>query len=185
MDMTSLRCAAALPWLLLLCASTDELQEPQAQPRSQHLEILPRTCEQGSPSRNFRFCDPALPLPERAKDLRSRLSVSEKLSIWNIAMPASPYLPRLNLKGFVWDSTDVCGICLPHIHQAINMTVFPTPIALGATFSRQIVQKVSQATVVEARVASQIHYNSTQGKSIIALVFDGGPLANSAHVGKD
>ena len=55
-------------------------------------------------------------------------------------------------------------------------------IAQGASWDRDLVRRVSNATAVEARILSAQEYTSTKGANMgAALSCDGGPLANSAH----
>jgi hypothetical protein len=55
-------------------------------------------------------------------------------------------------------------------------------IAQGASWDRDLVRRVSNATAIEARILSAQEYTSTKGANMgAALSCDGGPLANSAH----
>ena len=55
-------------------------------------------------------------------------------------------------------------------------------IAQGASWDRDLVRRVSNATAVEARILSAQEYTSSKGANMgAALSCDGGPLANSAH----
>ena len=72
--------------------------------------------------------------------------------------------------------------CIHGLNKANGVTVFPHAIAQGASWDRELVTRVSNATAIEARILSDQAYLHTKGASMGgALSCDGGPLANSAH----
>jgi beta-glucosidase-like glycosyl hydrolase len=91
--------------------------------------------------------------------------------------PGTPYIAKTNSKGWSLDHT-----CIHGLNKASGVTVFPHAIAQGASWDRDLVTRVSNATAVEARILSAKGYESSKGANMgEALSCDGGPLANSAH----
>jgi len=106
---------------------------------------------------------------------------------WQVALflsyPGTPYIAKgsqgedINVKGWSLDHT-----CIHGLNKASGVTVFPHAIAQGASWDRDLVRRVSNATAVEARILSAKGYVATKGGNQgEALSCDGGPLANSAH----
>lgn len=147
--------------------------------------VASTTCADGSPSAGASWCDVSLPLSVRAELLTAELDLDEKLALWSPALPTSG-VPRLNLKGFMWDNICIHGAGPYHIKPPIveatpNVTVTAHAINLGATFDLDLVRRVSNMTAREMRGVTQAVYQETNGTLVAALMCDGGPLANSAH----
>ncbi|HEX7411391.1 MAG TPA: glycoside hydrolase family 3 protein, partial [Bacteroidales bacterium] len=66
------------------------------------------------------YQNPALSSEERAKDLLSRLTLTEKASLM---FDQSPAIPRLGIKKFNWWSEALHGLA-----NNDNVTVFPEPV---------------------------------------------------------
>ena len=66
------------------------------------------TCAEGSPVEHEMFCDTALPFEVRAAALVQNLTLAEKLDLWTVTHMRQS-IPRLNVKGFGWDSTCIHG----------------------------------------------------------------------------
>jgi len=89
------------------------------------------------------FQDPNLSSDERAKDLVSRLTLKEKASLMcDISEP----IPRLGIKKFNWWSEALHGLS-----NNTNVTVFPQPIGMAASFDEQMVYEVFSAISDEVR----------------------------------
>ena len=71
---------------------------------------------------------------ERAVDLTSRLTLKEKA---DLMCDESPAIPRLGIKAFSWWSEALHGLA----NQG-NVTVFPEPIGMAASFNVPLVEKV-------------------------------------------
>lgn len=80
---------------------------------------------------------------ERAKDLISRLSLEEKVGLM---IDQSEAVPRLGINKFNWWSEALHGLA-----NNSNVTVFPEPIGMAASFDDELVFKVFDATSDEAR----------------------------------
>ena len=89
------------------------------------------------------YQNPALSSEERAKDLLSRLTLQEKASLM---FDQSPAIPRLGIKKFNWWSEALHGLA-----NNDNVTVFPEPVGMAASFDDALVYKIFNATSDEAR----------------------------------
>ena len=85
----------------------------------------------------------ALSSEERAKDLLSRLTLEEKASLM---FDQSPAIPRLGIKKFNWWSEALHGLA-----NNDNVTVFPEPVGMAASFDDSLVFKIFNATSDEVR----------------------------------
>ena len=89
------------------------------------------------------YQNPNLSSEERAKDLISRLTLSEKASLM---CDVSDAIPRLGIKNFNWWSEALHGLANNN-----NVTVFPEPIGMAASFDDQLVCRIFNATADETR----------------------------------
>jgi beta-glucosidase len=89
------------------------------------------------------YQNPALNSDERAKDLLSRLTLEEKASLM---FDQSPAIPRLGIKKFNWWSEALHGLA-----NNDNVTVFPEPVGMAASFDDSLVYKIFNATSDEVR----------------------------------
>lgn len=80
---------------------------------------------------------------ERAIDLTSRLTLQEKA---DLMCDESPAIPRLGIKAFSWWSEALHGLA----NQG-NVTVFPEPIGMAASFNVPLVERIFAATSDETR----------------------------------
>jgi beta-glucosidase len=94
-------------------------------------------------SQQFPYQNPGLSSVERAKDLISRLTLEEKATLM---CDQSDPVPRLNIKRFNWWSEALHGYANNN-----NVTVFPEPIGMAASFDDQLLFKIYDATSDEAR----------------------------------
>lgn len=91
----------------------------------------------------YPYQNPALSSEERARDLMSRLTLNEKASLM---CDISEAIPRLGIKKFNWWSEALHGLA-----NNGNVTVFPEPIGMAASFDDSLVFKVFDATSDETR----------------------------------
>ncbi len=96
-----------------------------------------------STSETPRYLDPALPIPERVRDLLSRLTLAEKAGQMNHPAHA---IPRLGIPAYNFWSEGLHGVA-----RNGRATVFPQAIGLAATWSRDLVRRVASAIGDEAR----------------------------------
>ena len=90
------------------------------------------------------YKDRSLPPEERAKDLVSRLTLEEKMSL---SMNSSAAVPALGIKAYNWWSEALHGVA-----RNGAATVFPQPIGMAASFDEPLVYEVFTAVSDEARV---------------------------------
>ena len=105
-------------------------------------------------SQSIPFQNPQLNSEERARDLISRLTLSEKASLM---CDVSDAIPRLGIKNFNWWSEALHGLANNN-----NVTVFPEPIGMAASFDDQLVYRIFSATSDETRAK----YNEAKAKGL-------------------
>ncbi len=89
------------------------------------------------------YKDPNAPIPERVKDLLSRMTVEEKVSLM---IHNSPGIPRLGIDKFYHGNEALHGIVRPG-----KFTVFPQAIGMAATWNPALIGQMSAAISDEAR----------------------------------
>ncbi|MBX2945085.1 MAG: glycoside hydrolase family 3 C-terminal domain-containing protein [Cyclobacteriaceae bacterium] len=98
-------------------------------------------------AQRFPFQDPALTSEQRAKDLITRLTLEEKAALM---CDVSDAIPRLGIKKFNWWSEALHGLANNN-----DVTVFPEPIGMAASFNDELVYKIFNATSDEVRARYQ------------------------------
>src|SRR6187551_1145897 len=101
----------------------------------------------GGVAQQFPFQNPALSAEQRAGDLITRLTLTEKASLMQ---DQSPAIPRLGIKKFNWWSEALHGLANNN-----EVTVFPEPIGMAASFDDDMVYKIFSATSDEVRARYQ------------------------------
>ena len=89
------------------------------------------------------YQNPNLSSEERAKDLIGRLTLEEKASLM---LDQSPAIPRLGVKKFNWWSEALHGLA-----NNGDVSVFPEPIGIAASFNDSLVHEVFNAVSDEVR----------------------------------
>ncbi len=89
------------------------------------------------------YQNPQLSARERAADLCSRLTLEEKAQLM---LDESPAIPRLGIKKFFWWSEALHGAA-----NMGNVTVFPEPVAMAASFNPDLLYKVFDVASTEFR----------------------------------
>ena len=89
------------------------------------------------------YQNPALTSEQRAKDLISRLTLSEKATLM---CDISDAIPRMGIKKFNWWSEALHGFA-----NNGNVTVFPEPVGMAASFDDNLVYNIFNAVSDEAR----------------------------------
>ncbi|MCB0753235.1 MAG: glycoside hydrolase family 3 protein, partial [Ignavibacteriae bacterium] len=84
------------------------------------------------------FQNPNLSSEERAEDLISRLTLEEKAILM---CDVSEAIPRLGIKNFNWWSEALHGLANNN-----DVTVFPEPIGMAASFDDELLYKIFEAT---------------------------------------
>jgi beta-glucosidase len=98
---------------------------------------------QTATAQNYPYQNPNLSALERAKDLCSRLTLEEKATLM---LDESPAIPRLGIKKFFWWSEALHGAA----NQG-NVTVFPEPVAMAASFNPDLLFKCFDVASTEFR----------------------------------
>jgi len=91
----------------------------------------------------YPFLDSGLPPGQRASDLIGRLTLPEKISQ---LLHDSPAIERLGVPAYNWWNEACHGV-----GRNGRATVFPQVIGLGATWNRELVQRVADTIADEAR----------------------------------
>ena len=94
-------------------------------------------------AQEYPYKNPNLSALERAKDLCSRLTLEEKAMLM---LDESPAIPRLGIKKFFWWSEALHGAA----NQG-NVTVFPEPVAMAASFNPNLLYKCFDVASTEFR----------------------------------
>ena len=89
------------------------------------------------------YQNPSLTSEQRAKDLISRLTLSEKATLM---CDISDAIPRMGIKKFNWWSEALHGFA-----NNGNVTVFPEPVGMAASFDDNLVYSIFNAVSDEAR----------------------------------
>ncbi|MGD9159621.1 MAG: hypothetical protein PVG39_14505, partial [Desulfobacteraceae bacterium] len=103
-----------------------------------------------SQSQPHPFQNPDLTSEERARDLISRLTLEEKAALM---CDQSDAIPRLGIKKFNWWSEALHGLANNN-----DVTVFPEPIGMAASFDDGLVYQIFDAVSDETRA----RYNESQ-----------------------
>lgn len=102
------------------------------------------------------YQNPSLSAKERAKDLCSRLTLEEKAKLM---LDESPAIPRLGIKKFFWWSEALHGAA-----NMGNVTVFPEPIAMAASWSPDMVYRVFDVASTEFRAQYNHRMHDLKGE---------------------
>jgi len=114
-------------------------------------------CAQQYPYQNSNFSS-----EERAKDLISRLTLEEKATLM---CDQSDPIPRLGIKRFNWWSEALHGLA-----NNSNVTVFPEPVGMAASFDDALVYKIFNATSDETRAKyNESQRNGQKNKRFLSL----------------
>jgi len=108
-------------------------------------------CKNG-PLATFPICNPSILPQQRAADLVSRMTTSEKISQMPVSASA---IPRLGLPAYQWSNEALHGLSgSPGIHFGGDLpaaTSFPMVINSGATFNKTFFYRMGSVISTEAR----------------------------------
>ncbi|MEK7723254.1 MAG: xylan 1,4-beta-xylosidase [Acidobacteriota bacterium] len=108
------------------------------------------------------YQNPKLSFEKRTEDLISRLTLEEKASLM---LDQSPAIPRLGIKKFNWWSEALHGVA-----NHSNVTVFPQPIGMAASFNDSLVYKIFNATSDEFRAKyNEAMRNGQENRRFLSL----------------
>ena len=94
-------------------------------------------------SQEYPYQNPDLSTHERALDIVSRLTIEEKAMLM---CDVSEAIPRLGIKKFNWWSEALHGVA----NQG-NVTVFPEPVGMAASFNDELLYEIFCAVSDEMR----------------------------------
>ena len=97
----------------------------------------------GASAQTLPYQNPNLSAKERAVDLCSRLTLEEKAMLM---LDESPAIPRLGIKKFFWWSEALHGAA-----NMGNVTNFPEPVGMAASFNPHLLFKVFDIASTEFR----------------------------------
>ena len=109
-----------------------------------------------SSAQTYPYQNPDLSARERAADLCSRLTLEEKAQLM---LDESPAIPRLGIKKFFWWSEALHGAA-----NMGNVTVFPEPIAMAASFNPDMVYKCFDVASTEFRAQYNHRMHDLKGE---------------------
>lgn len=130
--------------------------------KSNYIHLFSLLCFFNLHAQQYPYKDPSLSSKERAKDLISRLTLEEKTALM---CDQSDAIPRLGIKKFNWWSEALHGYA-----NNDNVTVFPEPIGMAASFDDQLVFRVFDAVSDEGRAKyNQWIQNGNENKRFLSL----------------
>ncbi|MFC2098726.1 glycoside hydrolase family 3 C-terminal domain-containing protein [Bacteroidota bacterium] len=112
---------------------------------------------------DFSFKDPGLTIEERAEILVSQMTLEEKI---NQLLNGAPAIERLNVPDYNWWSEALHGVA-----RNGEATIFPTGIAMGATFDPDLVKRMASAISTEARAKYSISQEMGNHSKYAGLTF--------------
>ena len=125
--------------------------------KGKFLILIMMLCAGASASaQTYPYQNPNLSARERAADLCSRLTLEEKAQLM---LDESPAIPRLGIRKFFWWSEALHGAA-----NMGNVTVFPEPIAMAASFSPDMVYKCFDVASTEFRAQYNHRMHDLKGE---------------------
>jgi beta-glucosidase len=109
------------------------------------------------------YKDAGQPLDTRVKDLVSRLTLEEKVSLLGYNSKA---VPRLGIPAYNWWNEGLHGIA-----RAGVATIFPQAIGMGATFNDDLLKEVSTVISTEARAKYNLAIQKDRHLQYMGLTF--------------
>jgi beta-glucosidase len=103
------------------------------------------------------------PLDERVKDLVSRMTLEEKVSLLGYNSKA---IPRLGIPAYNWWNEGLHGVA-----RAGEATIFPQAIGMAATFNDDLVKQVSTVISTEARAKYNLSIAQDRHLQYMGLTF--------------
>lgn len=111
----------------------------------------------------FVYKDATQPIDARVKDLISRLTLEEKISLLGYNSQA---VPRLGIPAYNWWNEALHGVA-----RAGDATIFPQAIGMAATFNDDLLKQVSTAISTEARAKYNLAIAKDRHLQYMGLTF--------------
>jgi beta-glucosidase len=109
------------------------------------------------------FRNASLPQAERVKDLLSRLTLEEKVSLLGYRSKA---VPRLAIPAYNWWNEGLHGVA-----RAGEATVFPQAIGMAATFDNELLRQAAGSISTEARAKYNLSTAAGRREQYMGLTF--------------
>ncbi|HXB96136.1 MAG TPA: glycoside hydrolase family 3 N-terminal domain-containing protein, partial [Puia sp.] len=109
------------------------------------------------------FRNKALPVADRVKDLLSRLSLEEKISLLGYRSKA---VDRLSIPAYNWWNEGLHGVA-----RAGEATVFPQAIGMAASFDDRLLRLIGDAISTEARAKYNLSTAAGRREQYMGLTF--------------
>ncbi len=109
------------------------------------------------------YKDPSQPTDVRVKDLVSRLTLEEKVSLLGYQSKA---IPRLGIPAYNWWNEALHGVA-----RAGDATIFPQAIGMAATFNDSLLKQVSTVVSTEARAKYNLAIAKDRRLQYMGLTF--------------
>lgn len=109
------------------------------------------------------YKDMSKPLDERVKDLVSKLTLEEKVSLLGYNSKA---VPRLGIPAYNWWNEGLHGVA-----RAGEATIFPQAIGMAATFNDNLIKQVSTVISTEARAKYNLAIQKNRHLQYMGLTF--------------
>ena len=109
------------------------------------------------------YKDQSQPIDARVKDLVSRLTLDEKVSLLGYQSKA---VPRLDIPAYNWWNEALHGVA-----RAGEATIFPQAIGMAATFNNDLLKQVSTAISTEARAKYNLAIAQDRHLQYMGLTF--------------
>jgi len=104
------------------------------------------------------FCNMSLPIPERVRDLISRMTLQEKVSQMDNQAAS---IDRLHIDYYQWSTEALHGISGTCTPDGRCPTSYPAPVGIGATFNLELVKTMATQISSEARrMFTENHLNA-------------------------
>ena len=137
------------------------------------------------PHDSFPFCDTKMSVPDRIRDLISRIDDADKPSLLT-ARSANSSLPDLGVPAYYWGTNCIHSIsdlatCVRDSQNVTRCpTNFPSGPSFGATFDRSLIQAMASVVGTELRAVFRLGTEAIAGGSAIGLDC-WGPVLNLAR----
>src|SRR6187402_2381499 len=109
------------------------------------------------------YKDASKPIDARVKDLISRLTLEEKVSLLGYNSKA---IPRLDIPAYNWWNEALHGVA-----RAGEATVFPQAIGMAASFNEPLLYDVATAISTEARAKYNLAVSAGRRSQYMGLTF--------------
>ena len=117
----------------------------------------------GAAAQPLPFRDASLPQAERVRDLLSRLTLEEKISLLGYRSKA---VPRLSIPAYNWWNEALHGVA-----RAGEATVFPQAIGMAATFDNKLLKEAAGSISTEARAKFNLATAAGRREQYMGLTF--------------